>query len=46
MSESIDWKSSKQISVALSSTETEYMNQTNAIINVMWAKELLNEMSI
>ncbi len=45
-SESIDWKSFKQISVALSSTETEYMSQISAIINVMWAKELLNEMRI
>jgi hypothetical protein len=44
--ESIDWKASKQISVALSSTETEYMNQISAIINAMWAKELLNEMNI
>jgi hypothetical protein len=45
-SELIEWKFSKQISVALSSTETEYMSQTSAIINVMWAKELLNEMRI
>jgi hypothetical protein len=45
-SESIDWKSSKQISITLSSTETEYMNQVSAVINVMWARELLNEMSI
>jgi hypothetical protein len=44
--ESIDWKSSKQISVALSSTETEYMSQTSAVINVMWARELLTEMKI
>ncbi len=42
----IDWKSSKQISAVLSSTETEYMNQASTIINVMWAKELLNEMNI
>jgi hypothetical protein len=42
----IEWKFTKQISVALSRTETEYINQTSAIINVMWAKELLNEMSI
>jgi hypothetical protein len=44
--ESIDWKSFKQISMTLSSIEIEYMSQTSAIINVMWAKELLNEMSI
>ncbi len=46
MREFIGWKSSKQISVALSSTEAEYMNQANAIINVMWARELLIEMRI
>ncbi len=45
-SESIDWKSSKQISVALSSTEAEYINQASAVINVMWARELLNKMGI
>ncbi len=45
-SELIEWKFSKQISVALSSTENEYIDQTSAIINVMWTKELLNEMSI
>ncbi len=46
MKKLVGWKSSKQISVALSSTETEYMNQANAVINVMWARGLLNEMSI
>jgi hypothetical protein len=46
MSESIEWKLSKQTSMTLSSIEIEYMNQTSAIINVMWARELLNEMSI
>jgi hypothetical protein len=46
MRRSVDWKSSKQISVALSSTETEYMNQISAVINVMWARGLLNEMNI
>jgi hypothetical protein len=44
--ESIEWKSSKQISMTLSSIEIEYMSQTSAIINVMWTRELLNEMSI
>jgi hypothetical protein len=44
--ELIKWRSSKQISVALSSNETKYINQTSAIINVMWAKELLNEIRI
>jgi hypothetical protein len=34
-SKSIDWKSSKQISMTLSSIEIEYMNQTSAVINVM-----------
>jgi hypothetical protein len=45
-SESVDWKLFKQISVALSSIETEYMSQISAIINVMWARELLIEMRI
>jgi hypothetical protein len=45
-SELIEWKFSKQISVALSSTEIEYMNQASAIINVMWARRLLIEMRI
>jgi hypothetical protein len=44
--ESIEWKSSKQISMTLSSIEIEYMSQISAIINVMWAKELLTEMRI
>jgi hypothetical protein len=46
MKRSVDWKSSKQISIALSSTETEYMNQTSAVINVMRARKLLSEMRI
>ncbi len=46
MSESIEWKYSKQISMTLSSIEIEYMSQAFTVINVMWAKELLNEMSI
>ncbi len=33
--EFIEWKFLKQISVALSSIETEYMSQTSAIINMM-----------
>jgi hypothetical protein len=45
-SESIEWKSSKQTSIALSSIEAEYMGQANAVINVMWTRGLLNEMSI
>jgi hypothetical protein len=44
--ESIEWKFSKQTSVALSSTETEYMSQASAVINVMWTRRLLNEMNI
>ncbi len=44
--ESIDWKSFKQTSMTLSSIETEYVDQTSATINVMWARGLLNEMSI
>ncbi len=46
MKGSVGWKSSKQISIALSSTETEYMSQTSAVINVMWARKLLTEMRI
>ncbi len=44
--ESIEWKSSNQTSMILSSIEIEYMSQVSAITNVMWAKELLNEMKI
>ncbi len=44
--ESIKWKSSKQTSMTLSSIEIEYMSQVSAIINVMWARELLIEMRI
>ncbi len=32
--------------MTLSSIEIEYMSQTSAIINVMWIRKLLNEMSI
>jgi hypothetical protein len=46
MRESVDWKSSKQISITLSSTEAEYMSQTSAVINVMWTRGLLSEMRI
>ncbi len=46
MKRSVGWKSSKQISIALSSTEAEYMSQASAAINVMWARELLIEMRI
>jgi hypothetical protein len=45
-SESIDWKSFKQTSVALSSTDIEYMSQASATTNVMWARRLLTEMKI
>ncbi len=44
--ESIEWKSSKQTSMILSSIEIEYMSQVSAITNVMWAKKLLNDMRI
>jgi hypothetical protein len=46
MRESVEWKSSKQTSMILWSIETKYMSQTSTVINVMWARELLNEMSI
>ncbi len=45
-SESIEWKSSKQTSMTLSSIEAEYMGQVSAVINVMWARRLLIEMRI
>jgi hypothetical protein len=44
--ESIEWKSSKQTSITLSSIEIEYMSQVSAITNVMWARKLLTEMRI
>jgi hypothetical protein len=46
MNESIEWKSSKQISMKLSSIEIEYMSQTSTVTNVMWARRLLIEMRI
>jgi hypothetical protein len=42
----ISLKSSKQTSVALFSIEAEYMSQTSAAINVMWARGILKEMNI
>ena len=40
------WKSTKQQSVALSSTEAEYMGQTMAATQVMWTRGLLKELQI
>lgn len=42
----VAWKSTKQQSVALSSTEAEYMAQTAAATNVMWTRGLLKELKI
>ncbi len=44
--ESIDWKLSKQTSVASLITETEYMSQASTVTNVMWARRNLKEMGI
>jgi hypothetical protein len=41
---SITWNSSKQKTVALSSTEAEYMALTNAIKEGVWIKQLINEL--
>ena len=40
------WRSTKQQSVALSSTEAEYMGQTMAATQVMWTRGLLKELQI
>lgn len=42
----VAWKSTKQQSVALSSTEAEYMGQTAAATNVMRTRGLLKELQI
>ena len=42
----VAWKSTKQQSVALSSTEAEYMGQTMAATQVMWTRGLLKELQI
>jgi hypothetical protein len=44
--ESITWKSFKQISIALSSTEIEYVNQTLTCTQIMWIKDVLIEINI
>ncbi len=44
--ESIAWKSFKQTSVALSSTEIEYVSQTLTCIQIMWIKNVLTEINI
>ena len=41
---SISWNSSKQKTVALSSTEAEYVALTNAIKEGVWLKQLLTEL--
>jgi hypothetical protein len=42
----ISWKSSKQQSVALSSTEAEYVSQALTGTQVMWTRGILTEMGI
>jgi hypothetical protein len=42
----ISWKSSKQTSVALSSTEAAYMGQASAATNLAWARGISKEMNI
>ena len=42
----VAWKSTKQQSVALSSTEAEYMGQSMAATQTMWTRGLLNELQI
>ena len=42
----VAWKSSKQQSVALSSTEAEYMGQSMAATQTMWTRGLLAELQI
>ncbi len=44
--ESIAWKSFKQISVALSSTEIEYVSQTLTCTQIMWIRDVLTEIDI
>jgi hypothetical protein len=41
---SVSWNSSKQKTVALSSTEAEYVALTNAIKEGVWLKQLLSEL--
>ena len=42
----VAWKSTKQQSVALSSTEAEYMGQTMTATQTMWTRGLLKELQI
>ena len=42
----VAWKSQKQQSVALSSTEAEYVGQTMAATTIMWSRNLLHELQI
>ncbi|NDA63213.1 MAG: hypothetical protein EBX50_14410 [Chitinophagia bacterium] len=42
----VSWKSKKQTSVALSSTEAEYMALTQATKEAMWIKFLLTELGV
>jgi hypothetical protein len=41
----VSWKSKRQDSVALSSTEAEYMASTQACKEVIWGKDFLSELS-
>ena len=42
----IDWQSKKQTTVALSSTEAEYMAITEVTKEIMWLRAILTELSI
>lgn len=42
----IMWKSTKQNTTALSATESEYMSVTDACREVLWIRQLLEELSI
>ena len=41
----ISWSSKRQLTIALSSCEVEYMGQTQAIKEVVWLKSLLDQLN-
>ena len=44
--EFVSWKSSKQQSISLFNIETEYVEQTAAVIHIVWIKRLLTKLKI
>jgi len=44
--EAVSWRSKRQDSVALSSTEAEYMASTQASKEVLWIKDFLGELGM